>query len=1439
MAVDLTATGSGAGHLLRFDQGQTPTLAVQLAPLAGDDPVASLATRAQQALITFNGRGAAGDSLVLALLNQAPHADSQFVETTLTEADLRDPSGLRDRVLAIINATPGLTQGEGAEIGSVAFLTAVASGSDGILLTATTPGVGFGALLGGRSSAGQDLTILPATLTETVANGEAINGLNWLLQPASGGPIPYHGQMLQWSSGLLQQSDGRLVGAEAFLSATGQLLDADGSPITTLNLADGAVLYAEQVQPDGSVSGGYYRQLGAAGPWQAASLAAAIGDRSRWLPGAGPLLETFNPEQNTTVFRLLASAAAPWQLPGASLHPLSAAPVELTLDTPWLRFDPAQAVNATNSSLHLPGLGGSTGELISYFIDPTPTVNDQGQWLMPVASSTAVPGSNRWAGVVLDPGLLSAAPVVDGAPLVAARFFSGKESLGLLASAAPISSIPQLREGQQIHLRPTADNSGVEVFLDAAGRQPLVFDDTSSTSGSRGPEALLLGLPPSQGRHTPVHGLRHGDHLQLISLGNDHYQLAEPGIGFARALPREVLPGQITTDTTLTNANASNGDDQPGVQLAVATAQVTSTSADGVTLNASVDGRNQAYVLSRSERLPTPYTKGDWTETLQDKAKGFFDSTKLWAGKLGSKLTQYLNGKGLGQRAIQNGQATWGVVGAFTVNTANQSASITIRDDAAISTAGDLTINSIVNELYNSAAITELMLESAKLAAGVAIVDNAINSTATNAIGGQISAAGSVNPTAAVVDPSAAWLPLISIADQHSWIKNLKVGVKEGLSDASGVYKNLQNSLFPQLLNSYSNVRNRGHLTELSRVQATVPVEGETDRYGNQLLNKWWEGTRLNSAGEVVETFILREGKGLEMPKEDGVIFQPYWSGNLLGTPTTSNRAVNFAFSITVNAQQHQRTAENHFNGSISANQLNPLSYDLVNSMDLAGIFQFRIGIKNILDQRKGVSAPKAALGATPEMLNYGTIGQKGVGAVVNINTSSHQVSNNFTTGFVGALTDGLTAIAQRGGVELMLSVGSGKSENWGVSGALNVTTTNYKNLSNGVANVIADGATIQAASLSLAAIEGYLAAVPDPTWPLTRSGSPRTKNYGYLKLDVAGDIAYSTSIGVGASVIVNDIQRSATNTVGAINSQGNPFESISLSSQTTGDIIGIAVAGAISDDTRLVSNKGDKLNPKYDDDAGLAGQYAPLYQDLLKRKMAFDGSASVAVQSLALTSSSTIAPAAADGSTGPVQLNADTISLTAEDSTRLVSASGGFSLARRSSTGDPLPPEEQPPIDEPPTEDPQANPPGLGTLAGAASVNLISRQVSSELNTVSLGTTPASVTLTSDTQDALALAGSISLAAGVSKGTTLAIPASVALNLDHASGGSLTSASVYGLNAPALSQLSLSATDAGDALAYAGALGLAANPFKPDETTRKRTSSGSAFGASVAINDL
>jgi hypothetical protein len=558
IAVDLTSTGSGPEQLLRFEQGQTPTLAVTLEPLASGDPVASMATQAQQNLIVFSGGGAEGDTLTLTLLNQARYSDTQFVTETLTANDLIDPSGLRDRFLAAINATPGLTQGEGAEIGSVAYLTAVASGSSGILLTATTPGVGFGAQVTARDSNSDPLTTPPAILSEPAANGQAINGLNWQLTPTSGAAVPLHGQMVQWSSGLLQQANGALVGADAFLTAKSltagsQLIGADGAPLTTtqqVSLGNGSIVYWEQDTPSGGFSGGYWRYLGDSSPFDASSLASSLEQASQWLPGAGPMLEVFNPEQATTSFRLLSSDAAPWQLPGAILNPLSWAPVLLTVDAPWMSFDPSSSVNATNDTLYLPGLNASTGDVVSYYVDPKPFDDTNSQILVPVDPTTAVVGTNHWSDVSIDPSLQDAAPVVNGAPLVSARYFSGYTSL--LQAGAPTASgtIDQLVQGQTIYLRPSADSSAVdavEVFTDAAAQNPLVFTHTSRT----GADHLVLNVPSTQRQNTPVHGLHNGDQLQLISLGNDHYQLTTGGVDQARALPQQVLPRQINPQTTL------------------------------------------------------------------------------------------------------------------------------------------------------------------------------------------------------------------------------------------------------------------------------------------------------------------------------------------------------------------------------------------------------------------------------------------------------------------------------------------------------------------------------------------------------------------------------------------------------------------------------------------------------------------------------------------------------------------------------------------------------------------------------------------------------------------------------------------------------------------------------------------------------------------------
>ena len=164
-------------------------------------------------------------------------------------------------------------------------------------------------------------------------------------------------------------------------------------------------------------------------------------------------------------------------------------------------------------------------------------------------------------------------------------------------------------------------------------------------------------------------------------------------------------------------------------------------------------------------------------------------------------------------------------------------------------------------------------------------------------------------------------------------------------------------------------------------------------------------------------------------------------------------------------------------------------------------------------------------------------------------------------------------------------------------------------------------------------------------------------------------------------------------------------------------------------------------------DDVDLAPQYSPLYEDLLNRGFPIAGSASVAVQDVALKAQSLLAPISAGSTAPPIDLGASSISLSAEDATQVVNASGAFTFGTR--TGNPDPDDVG-----------DSSSSGLGTLAGAASVNLISRQVSTLLSGVSLsGASPASVSLSSSTSpSSLTMAGAISLSKGVASGTSLEI---------------------------------------------------------------------------------
>ena len=111
---------------------------------------------------------------------------------------------------------------------------------------------------------------------------------------------------------------------------------------------------------------------------------------------------------------------------------------------------------------------------------------------------------------------------------------------------------------------------------------------------------------------------------------------------------------------------------------------------------------------------------------------------------------------------------------------------------------------------------------------------------------------------------------------------------------------------------------------------------------------------------------------------------------------------------------------------------------------------------------------------------------------------------------------------------------------------------------------------------------------------------------------------------------------------------------------------------------------------------------------------------------------------------------------------------------------------------------------------------------------------------LDSSTEGAKTNAGAISLAVGVAPGTALAIPGSLAINR-NAPGAkdSSTEATTSQLKGSALTGLKATATESTDVGAYAGSLGLAANPLTPTASSTASSSVAATFGFSVAINDL
>ena len=220
-------------------------------------------------------------------------------------------------------------------------------------------------------------------------------------------------------------------------------------------------------------------------------------------------------------------------------------------------------------------------------------------------------------------------------------------------------------------------------------------------------------------------------------------------------------------------------------------------------------------------------------------------------------------------------------------------------------------------------------------------------------------------------------------------------------------------------------------------------------------------------------------------------------------------------------------------------------------------------------------------------------------------------------------------------------------------------------------------------------------------------------------------------------------------------------------------------------------------------------------------------GSGSVVVNKLdGNESSSTLTSSSAT----PVAITAPAVTLAAKDSTEVRNWGGAVAFGKQGTTVGAANPDES---------SPQATR-GHASIAGSANFNYISRDVNSTLNNVDFGAQQSTLNLNSSTEGAMATAGAISLSVAVSPGKTLSIPGSLAVNKNAASNPSpATKASISNIRGTAIKSVNATAIEGADANAYAGSLGLAANPLEPSPSASTSPQVAATLGFSVAINDL
>ena len=516
-------------------------------------------------------------------------------------------------------------------------------------------------------------------------------------------------------------------------------------------------------------------------------------------------------------------------------------------------------------------------------------------------------------------------------------------------------------------------------------------------------------------------------------------------------------------------------------------------------------------------------------------------------------------------------------------------------------------------------------------------------------------------------------------------------------------------------------------------------------------------------------------------------------------TEDNQSQGTNFAGAITVNYSEIKNSAQSNMDGEISAKNLS-VSNIIDNSLILgAGNLHLDFGF----DSSYKAWNAKGGVNKIKEYLSWGNVGKNGIGATLQLLDIRNDAKANISKIANINITGKLSILNKQGESPnkekilnaknqeistnqlVSLAVGGGSSENFGLTGSVSITFGE----GNSTGTTIEEDARITAASADIKAIDEV------------------------NKYDIAGAVQYSSALGVSTSIIINKLKRRTYNNLGAAINTTNDLgaENIELNAEQKGLIVAVSAAGTIQSADDSIGKNNDSLN----------------YWGSQFTKFGLAGSGSVNIIELANETNNNISDWVVPQTSAKYKIKSS-----AKDSVKVQNWSGAIAFGKDGASQ---------PIKGGVSERNESA--GQFTLAGAATVNQISRNVKNNIENINFDNSQFSYDATASTEGAEATAAAISLSVGVNKATNLSIAGSLAFNFTNPpdSFGDSVSSTANAITAKNLESISLNSINGAKLVAGAGTAGIAANPFRLSgkDTDAAAPSKALTFGFSVAVNDI